>query len=73
VYYLRLGERVKIGTTANPRHRFAALWHEEVLAFERGGRALERRRHAEFAVDRLGMSEWFAGGSTIRGTPMRAG
>lgn len=60
VYYLRFGERVKIGTTFNPRQRFAALLHEEVLAFERGDRALEQQRHAEFADDRLGTSEWFA-------------
>jgi len=25
VYYLRFGDRVKIGTTASPRQRFAAL------------------------------------------------
>jgi hypothetical protein len=60
VYYLRLSDRVKIGTTFAPRHRFAALPHDEVLAFERGDRMLERRRHAEFAADRLGTSEWFA-------------
>ncbi len=60
VYYVRLGERVKIGTTFNPRQRFAALLHEEVLAFERGDRTLEQRRHVEFADDRLGTSEWFA-------------
>ena len=60
VYYLRLGERVKIGTTFTPRQRFAALPHDEVLAFERGDRSLERQRHAEFADDRLGTSEWFA-------------
>jgi hypothetical protein len=59
VYYLRHGDRVKIGTTANPRQRFAAIWHEEVLAFERGDRVLEQRRHAEFAADRIGTSEWF--------------
>ena len=59
VYYLRNGARVKIGTTANPRQRFAAIWHEEVLAFERGDRRLERRRHEQFAADRLGGSEWF--------------
>lgn len=59
VYYLRNGDRVKIGTTANPRQRFAAIWHEEVLAFERGDRRLERRRHEQFAADRLGESEWF--------------
>jgi hypothetical protein len=60
VYYLRLGERVKIGTTFNPRQRFAALLHEEVLAFEPGDRTVEQRRHVEFADDRLGTSEWFA-------------
>jgi hypothetical protein len=60
VYYVRLGDRVKIGTTSNPRQRFAAIAHEEVLAFERGGRTLEHRRHLEFAADRLGTSEWFA-------------
>ena len=59
VYYLRLGTSVKIGTTFNPRQRFAVLPHDEVLAFERGGRALEQQRHLEFAADRLGTSEWF--------------
>ena len=59
VYYLRLGTSVKIGTTFNPRQRFAALPHDEVLAFERGGRDLEQQRHREFADDRLGTSEWF--------------
>lgn len=69
VYYLRLAapgavERVKIGTTRNPRQRFGALrvgvaGAEEVLAFELGDRAVERARHVEFAADRLGTSEWF--------------
>lgn len=66
VYYLRLGERVKIGTTFAPRQRFAALPHDELLALERGGRELERVRHAEFAADRLGTSEWFALSRPIR-------
>lgn len=66
VYYLRLGDRVKIGTTFTPRQRFAALPHDEVLAFERGGRSVERARHAEFAADRLGTSEWFALSPGIR-------
>ena len=66
VYYLRLGERVKIGTTFTPRHRFAALPHDEVLAFERGDRLVERARHVEFAADRLGTSEWFALSPGIR-------
>lgn len=66
VYYLRHGDRVKIGTTANPRQRFAALAHEEVLAFERGGRALEGRRHATFAAERFAGSEWFRYGPALR-------
>lgn len=66
VYYLRLGDRVKIGTTFTPRQRFAALPHDEVLAFERGDRTLERTRHVEFADDRLGTSEWFALSPRIR-------
>ena len=59
VYYLRHGDRLKIGTTANPRQRFAAIWHEQLLAFERGDRRLERRRHEQFAADRFAGSEWF--------------
>jgi len=59
VYYLRRGDSVKIGTTFHPRHRFGAIPHDEVLAFELGARALEQQRHAEFADDRLGTSEWF--------------
>jgi hypothetical protein len=58
VYYLRYGDRVKIGTTANPRQRVARIWHDELLAFEPGDRRLEQRRHAEFAAHRLG-GEWF--------------
>jgi hypothetical protein len=59
VYYLRFRDRVKIGTTSNPRQRFTAIRHEELLAFERGDRRLEHRRHGEFAEERAGTSEWF--------------
>ena len=58
VYYLRYRERIKIGTSRNPRQRLAAIWHEELLAFERGGRPLEQARHREFAHLREG-GEWF--------------
>ncbi|MCU1542927.1 MAG: ATPase [Microbacteriaceae bacterium] len=60
VYYLRFRDQIKIGTSANPRQRFAGLRYDEVLAFERGDRALEQRRHAQFAEHRLARSEWFA-------------
>jgi hypothetical protein len=63
VYYLRqrdaVGDRVKIGTTANPRQRLARIPHQDLLAFERGDRTLERRRHDEFAVSRYPGTEWF--------------
>ncbi|MET0590412.1 MAG: GIY-YIG nuclease family protein [Naasia sp.] len=59
VYYIRFDDRIKIGTSANPRQRLGALWHEELLAFERGDRALERRRHEQFRALRLERTEWF--------------
>ena len=60
VYYLRARDRIKIGTSGNPRSRFAALHFETLLAFEPGGRSLEQRRHAQFAEHRFAGSEWFA-------------
>lgn len=65
VYYLRFEDRVKIGTSAQPRRRLHALWHDELLAFERGDRLLEQRRHAQFAADRLGRTEWFRAGAEL--------
>jgi len=58
VYYLRWRDRVKIGTSSNPRARLAQLRFDDLLAFERGDRMLEHRRHAQFAALRLG-GEWF--------------
>jgi hypothetical protein len=59
VYYLRFRDRVKIGTTGNPRQRFGAIRHDELLAFERGDRRVEQRRHDQFGQERGGSSEWF--------------
>jgi hypothetical protein len=58
VYYIRFDKRVKIGTSRRPRQRLAAIRHDELLAFERGGRAVEQQRHREFAGIREG-GEWF--------------
>ncbi|KZE88591.1 hypothetical protein AVP41_03097 [Microbacterium sp. TNHR37B] len=58
VYYVRWRERIKIGTSHRPRQRLSAVRHEELLAFERGGRDLEQQRHREFADLREG-GEWF--------------
>lgn len=60
VYYIRYRDQIKIGTSVNPRMRLASLPHDEVLAFERGGRAVEQRRHAQFAAHRFPGTEWFA-------------
>ncbi|MET1053057.1 MAG: GIY-YIG nuclease family protein [Mycetocola sp.] len=60
VYYLRFDDRVKIGTSANPRRRLASIRHDELLAFERGNRLTEQRRHVQFARTRFARTEWFA-------------
>lgn len=65
VYYLRFGERIKIGTSSNPRQRFGAIWHDELLAFERGDRRVEQRRHQQFADLRMQRTEWFAPGESL--------
>lgn len=59
VYYLRFRDRIKIGTSANPRGRLAQLRFDELLAFEPGDRVTEHRRHLQFADYRFDGSEWF--------------
>lgn len=59
VYYIRFDDRMKIGTSSNLRRRMSQLWHNELVALERGGRAREHARHVQFATWRLGRSEWF--------------
>lgn len=58
VYYLKLGNRVKIGTSTNLKARLKAVPYEILIAVEPGGNALERRRHAQFANLRRN-GEWF--------------
>ncbi|QNA94168.1 MULTISPECIES: GIY-YIG nuclease family protein [unclassified Microbacterium] len=65
VYYIRFDRRVKIGTSRRPRQRLSSIRHDEVLAFEQGGRALEQQRHREFAALREG-GEWFTYSSEVR-------
>lgn len=59
VYYIRFGDRIKIGTSATPRRRLASLPVDEVLAFERGDRLVEHQRHEQFAQHRIPRTEWF--------------
>ncbi|WP_431797183.1 GIY-YIG nuclease family protein [Microbacterium kunmingense] len=58
VYFLGYADRVKIGTTREPRARLRAIRHDELLAFEPGDRRIERARHELFAHLREGR-EWF--------------
>ena len=61
VYYVRIGDHVKIGFTTRLRQRLSDLRvdHENLLAVEPGGRELETQRHREFAAERVGKRENF--------------
>lgn len=61
VYYVRIGDRVKIGYSINLKQRLNALRVPEsaLLATEPGGRQLERERHLQFAAERVGRREDF--------------
>lgn len=58
VYYLKFGDRVKVGTTRNLPMRLQNIPHDEVLAIEPGDRTHERRRHLQFGDTRK-QGEWF--------------
>jgi hypothetical protein len=58
VYYMRIGNRCKIGYTSDIWVRLNNINPEEFLAVERGGRTLERWRHEQFADLRTN-GEWF--------------
>lgn len=55
VYYIKSGDRIKIGTTRNMVARLSALMaeREDVLAVEPGDRSLEHSRHVQFDSDRI--------------------
>lgn len=62
VYYLMVGPAtVKIGTTANLPQRLGAMRTDVqyVVAIERGGFEVERKRHRQFAAERVGRREDF--------------
>ncbi len=58
VYYMRIGDRVKIGTSASLAQRLETINPEELMATERGDRRVESRRHRQFADLRV-HGEWF--------------
>ena len=57
-YYVRLGNRVKIGTTTHLANRLQHIPCEELLAVEPGGVDVERERHRQFQQLRV-TGEWF--------------
>lgn len=61
VYYLDLGQHIKIGFTTNLQQRLNALRadKDQLLAIEPGGRDVERARHDQFAHERLDRRENF--------------
>ena len=62
VYYVQLtGDRVKIGWTRDLEARMATFRArmEDVLATEPGAYNIEKRRHRQFAADRIGRTEEF--------------
>lgn len=65
VYYLRFGDRVKIGTTTRLAKRLREIPHDEILAVEQGGVDVECRRHVQFADLRV-TGEWFDYGPALR-------
>lgn len=58
VYYMRLGNRAKIGISRNLKRRLAEINPEDCMAFELGHRELEVKRHKQFAHLRVS-GEWF--------------
>jgi hypothetical protein len=58
IYFIRLGNRVKIGFTTNLAHRLSVLPHEEVLGTVPGTMKDEKRCHLAFAHLRV-HGEWF--------------
>lgn len=65
VYFVRLGNRVKIGFTTNLAARMAAIPHEEILGVMPGSLRDEKRCHAAFAHLRT-TGEWFEDAPDLR-------
>jgi hypothetical protein len=55
---MRIGDRVKIGTSTSLEERLKTINPEELMALEKGGIAVERLRHRQFA-DLRTHGEWF--------------
>lgn len=67
VYFIRHGERIKIGTTRNLRGRISALSlrTEDALMALKGDEAFEGALHRHFTHLRISDTEWFTAGSDL--------
>lgn len=65
VYYMRVGNRIKIGYTQNLEGRMRGLAPEELLGYERGDTTLEHLRHRQFNAHHVAR-EWFEDCPAIR-------
>ncbi|WP_157227735.1 GIY-YIG nuclease family protein [Nocardia asiatica] len=66
VYYLRIGDRVKIGHTTDLDRRLATYPPTmEVLKIRKGGRQLERDEHSRFSPWRTDGREWFEANAEV--------
>ena len=61
VYFIRWGDRIKIGTAVDvfARCRALSLPEDAVIAVVPGGRKEEHELHVRFAATRIPKSEWF--------------
>lgn len=61
VYFIRNGDRVKIGYTTNLRGRVSALSlrPDDICLLVHGSRPVEQALHKRFAEQRVGNTEWF--------------
>ncbi len=64
VYYVRIGDLIKIGVTVNMKARMPQVMPDEILATEPGGIELERQRQTQFAHLRV-RGERFARGEDL--------
>lgn len=67
VYFIRNGNRMKIGTTTELKRRIRtlALRAENIALLFEGGQSREREFHKQFAEHRIGNTEWFAYEGTL--------
>lgn len=66
VYYVRIGDLIKIGTTVDLRTRMGAYPPgARLLAVEPGGEAVEQSRHRQFGHLHAARREWFKPGADL--------